>query len=126
MWTEYATIFFIFSQTKQFAKKFRKSNRQYLKNQQTVFSSPVSPYQTVLKFLEIHARQFNFLAFYSPLQSHENLNAFSFQAQSLLLANTRHTLENGMLKEHYDIPSMERKILDRYLIYSCPAFRLEY
>jgi len=37
------------------------------------------------------------------------------QAQSLLLANTRHTLENGMLKEHYDIPSMERKILDRFV-----------
>ena len=49
-------------------KQFRKSNRQYLKNQQTVFSSPDSPCQTVLEFPELHARQFwILLAFYSPL-----------------------------------------------------------
>ena len=55
-------IFFTFSQSKQFAtqKQFRKSNRQYLKNQQTVLSSPDPPCQTVLKFPEIHARQFEF------------------------------------------------------------------
>ena len=49
---EYASIFFTFSQIKQFAtqKQFRKFNRQYLKNQQTVLSSPDSPCQTVLKF----------------------------------------------------------------------------
>ena len=67
---EYASIFFTFSQIKQFAtkKQFRKFNRQYLKNQQTVLSSPDSPCQTVLKFPEIHARQFSiFSAFYSPL-----------------------------------------------------------
>ena len=67
---EYASIFFTFSQIKQFAtqKQFRKFNRQYLKNQQTVLSSPDSPCQTVLKFPEIHARQFwIFSAFYSPL-----------------------------------------------------------
>ena len=48
---EYASIFFTFSQIKQFAtqKQFRKFNRQYLKNQQTVLSSPDSPCQTVLK-----------------------------------------------------------------------------
>ena len=46
------------------AKKFRKSNRQYLKNQQTVLSSPDSPCQTVLKLPEIHARHIDF---YSPL-----------------------------------------------------------
>ena len=45
-----------------------KSNRQYLKNQQTVLSAPDSPCQTVLKFPELHARQFwIFSAFYSPL-----------------------------------------------------------
>ena len=67
---EYASIFFTFSQIKQFAtqKQFRKFNRQYLKNQQTVLSSPDSPCQTVLKFPKIHARQFwIFSAFYSPL-----------------------------------------------------------
>ena len=63
IWTKYGQnmsfIFFIFNQTKQFAmpKKFRKSNRQYLQNKQTVPSSPDSPRQTVLKFLEFHARQ---------------------------------------------------------------------
>ena len=70
MWIEYASIFFTFSQIKQFAtqKQFRKFNRQYLKIQQTVLSSPDSPCQTVLKFLEVHARQFwIFSAFYSPL-----------------------------------------------------------
>ena len=36
----------------------KKSNRQYLKNQHTVLSSPDSPCQTVLKFPDIHARQF--------------------------------------------------------------------
>ena len=57
---------------------FMKSNRQYLKNQQTLLSSPDSPCQTVLKFLEINAREFwnssksmpdsfDFSAFYSPL-----------------------------------------------------------
>jgi len=70
---EYASIFFTFSQIKQFAtqKQFRKFNRQYLKNQQTVLSSPDSPCQTVLKFPQIHARQFwIFSAFYSPLLLH--------------------------------------------------------
>ena len=47
-----------------------KSNRQYLKNQQTVLSAPDSPCQTVLKFLEIHARQFWFFsAFYLPMST---------------------------------------------------------
>ena len=67
---EYASIFFTFSQIKQFAtqKQFRKFNRQYLKNQQTVLSAHDSPCQTVLKFPELHARQFRmFSAFYSPL-----------------------------------------------------------
>ena len=46
----------------------RKSNRQYLENQQTVLSSSDSPCQTNLKIPEIHARQFwFFFAFYSPL-----------------------------------------------------------
>ena len=49
---EYASIFFTFSQIKQFAtqKQFRKFNRQYLKNQQTVLSLPDSPCQTVLNY----------------------------------------------------------------------------
>ena len=38
----------------------RKSNRQYLENQQTVLSSSDSPCQTNLKIPEIHARQFWF------------------------------------------------------------------
>ena len=46
----------------------RKSNRQYLENQQTVLSSSDSPCQTNLKIPEIHARQlWFFLAFYLPL-----------------------------------------------------------
>ena len=71
MWTEHASIFFIFSQTKQFAtqKKFKKSFRQCLKNQQTVLNLPDLPCQTVLKFLAIQARRFwIFSAFYSPLK----------------------------------------------------------
>ena len=52
----------------QHKNTFLKSNRQYLKNQQTVLSAPDSPCQTVLRLSEIHARQFCFfLAFYSPL-----------------------------------------------------------
>ena len=51
------------------AKKFRKSNRQYLETQQTVLCLPDSPCQTVLKFPETHARQFWICsALYSPLQ----------------------------------------------------------
>ena len=62
------SLSFSFS-VKQSKNKFRKSNSRYLKNQQTVLSSPDSPCQTVLRFLEIHARQFwIFSAFYSPLQ----------------------------------------------------------
>ena len=50
------------------SSNLQHKNRQYLKNQQTVLSSPYSPCQTVLKFPEIHARQFwIFSAFYSPL-----------------------------------------------------------
>ena len=37
---------------------FMKSNRQYMKNQQTVLSAPDSPCQTVLKFPKLHASQF--------------------------------------------------------------------
>ena len=36
--------------------KLRKSNRQYWKIQQTVLSSPDTPFQTVFKFPKIHAR----------------------------------------------------------------------
>ena len=45
-----------------------------------------------------------------------------FQVQSLLLANTRHILEGGVLREHYDISSMERRIKDRLLIQPRPIF----
>ena len=45
-----------------------KSNRQYLKNQQTVLNPPYLPCKTVLRLPKIHARQFWIsLAFYSPL-----------------------------------------------------------
>ena len=58
-----------------------KSNRQYLKIQQTVLSLPDSPCQTVLEFLEIHARQFwNFSAFYSPLRPDQNHPAKRYMA----------------------------------------------
>ena len=69
-------MFFTFSQIKQFAtqKQFRKFNRQYLKNQQTVLSAPVSPCQTVLRLSENHARQLRiFSAFYSPLKNFKPL-----------------------------------------------------
>ena len=62
-----ASFFFTFSQIKQFATqiKFRKSNRQYLNNKQTVLNSPDYPFQTVLKLPKFHARQFSiFSAFF--------------------------------------------------------------
>ena len=74
MWTDYASLFFTFSQIKQFVtqKQWRKSNRQYLKKQQTVLSFPDSPCQTVLEFPESHTRQlWIFSAFYSPLYLRE-------------------------------------------------------
>ena len=72
-------IFFIFNQTKQFAmqKELRKSNRQYLKKQQTVLSFPDSPCQTVLEFPKSHATQlWIFSAFYSPLRTGFILSSF--------------------------------------------------
>ena len=42
---------------------------------------------------------------------------YLLQVQSLLLANTRHILEGGLLREHYDIPSMERRIKDRFIFH---------
>ena len=57
------------------SSNLQHKNRQYLKNQQTVLSSPYSPCQTVLKFPEIHARQFwIFSAFYLPLFDQEDAN----------------------------------------------------
>ena len=52
MWIEYASTFFIISQTKQFAtqKKFRKSTRQVFEKTADSFKLA---WQTVLKFLEI-------------------------------------------------------------------------
>ena len=48
----------------QHKKTFRKSNRQCLENQQRVLRSTDSPCQTVIKFPEIHAKQFGvFLCF---------------------------------------------------------------
>ena len=81
MWTEYASIFFIFSQTKHFAKqkKFRISNRQYLKKPAYSLSLPNSLCQTVLKFLKIHARQFwIFSAFHSLLFPFAFLDLITF------------------------------------------------
>ena len=64
MWTGYASIFFIFSQTKQFAtqKKVKEVQPTVFeeKKQQTVLSSPDSPCQTVINFLEIQF-EFNWL-----------------------------------------------------------------
>ena len=51
------------------AKRFRKSNRQYLNNQQKLSSLPDSPCQTVLKFCEI--RQFFLCFLFAPVISHE-------------------------------------------------------
>ena len=58
-------------------KTFMKSNRQYLKNQQTVLSAPDSPCQTVLKFPD----SFEFFGFlFTPVK--ENLLPFYFLDRS--------------------------------------------
>ena len=70
----------------QHKNTFLKSNRQYLKSQQTVLRAPDSPCQTVLKFPELHARPFwIFSAFYSPLIS--QLSNLYFSTVQLVFLN---------------------------------------
>ena len=77
-----------------------KSNRQYLKNQQTVLSAPDSPCQTVLKFPELHARQFwIFSAFHSPLGVRQpwswNFDLFFIEKWFCDTQNTFHLIVRG-------------------------------
>ena len=97
-----ASIFFTLSQIKQFAtqKKFRKSNRQYLRNQQTVLSSSDQPCQKVLKFPGFHARQFwIFSAFHSPLGVRQpwswNFDLFFIEKWFCDTQNTFHLIVRG-------------------------------